>query len=267
MVSLRCRSISKIDRLSQLLEDADNTAIEGRAGTAKGTGKKTLKIMLFQLEQRVDELDRKVEEVRSITDDLGEDARGDLMLKSVGVATSSKSTIPAPPGQQHAEPNGLRGLITKQEMYINDINLRLTDLENGMHKLEPNNIRALIRDIAELALHKETQEVVAAMDSIKGSQKHHGMLVEQLKEELKSMDDRFKQDIDKKIERHDLYTTKNQLRHKVRRCTIIRFIAPRTRAEAEGEVRVGGRVRIADQRGRAAHDALQLQVLLLQPGG
>ena len=42
-----------------------------------------------------------------------------------------------------------------------------------------------------------------------------GQEVDKLKEELKKMDEKFKQDIEKKVEKKDLCNTKTQLRRKV----------------------------------------------------
>jgi len=116
---------------------------------------------------------------------------------------------------QATELNGIRNVISRQEIRINDVSMRLVELESTINKLEPNNIRALIKDIAELVMHKETREVTATVDSLIGTEKKNEQLMNTLKEELKIMDERFKQDIEKKIERNDLFLTKTQLHRKV----------------------------------------------------
>jgi hypothetical protein len=116
---------------------------------------------------------------------------------------------------QGPELNTFRGIIAKQEVFINDIALRLTELESHMSKLKPNNIRAFIRDIAELVMQEQSKGVVETVDTLKGAEKRNEHLVTMLKEELKILDERFKQDIEKKIECSDLFLTKTQLQRKV----------------------------------------------------
>ena len=133
-------------------------------------------------------------------------------------------------------------------------------MEKGMQKIEPNNMRGLFRDIAELVMQEEKKEVTAVVDTLKGSQMRHAQLVDALKEKLKDMDEQFKQDIDKKIERKDFTTTKNQLRRKAR--PLFHHVATRVRAEAE---RQGWRtwVSIDSAIQSISNDAPQLKVFLL----
>ena len=84
-----------------------------------------------------------------------------------------------------------------------------------MNKLEPNNIRALIKDIAELIMHEETKGVVATVDTLKGSERKNERLMNLLRDELKIMDEKFSKNINKKIEKSDLFQAKNQLQRKV----------------------------------------------------
>ena len=127
----------------------------------------------------------------------------------------------------------MKGALARHELILNDLNLRLSVLETGMQKIEPNNMRALFRDIAELVMQEEKKEVSAVVDGLKGSQQRHTQLVEGLKQNLKELDERFKSDIDRKIEKKDLNTAKNQLRRKVIAQLI--SLASRTRNENEGK--------------------------------
>jgi len=150
-----------------------------------------LRLLFARLDQKVGELEK----------NLGENKQIEEEAKS--------------PRTQGLEMNSFRGTMAKQEVYINDIALRLSELESNMNKLEPNNIRALIRDIAELVMQEQSKGVAETVDNLKGVGKRNEYLVATLKEELKILDERFKQDIERKIERNDLFLTKTQLQRKV----------------------------------------------------
>ncbi len=109
-----------------------------------------------------------------------------------------------------------RAAIARYEMMINELNLRVAGLESGAQRLEPGNVRALISGIAELLLRDEKKEVEAAVDNMKGRQREYAEIVDSLRLELQKMDERFKQDIKKRVERKDLCEAKNHFRRKVR---------------------------------------------------
>eukprot|EP00831_Metopus_contortus_P066759 TRINITY_DN59556_c0_g1_i2.p1 TRINITY_DN59556_c0_g1~~TRINITY_DN59556_c0_g1_i2.p1 ORF type:complete len:245 (+),score=10.63 TRINITY_DN59556_c0_g1_i2:50-736(+) len=100
-------------------------------------------------------------------------------------------------------------------MFLNDFNIRLSEIETDLHKIGTNNIRGIIKDIAELVIQEEKKEVTAVVDTLKGSQLRHIQLVDSLKDKLQEMNERLTLDMDKKIEKKDLATTKNQLRHRL----------------------------------------------------
>lgn len=153
--------------------------------------------MLFsRFEQRIDEIEKKQEETKELK--VPNEESKDLSQQV-----------------QAIELNGIRSVITKQEICLNDLNLRLSNFESVINKLDPNNIRALIRDIAELLMQEERKGVNATMDSLKGTEKRNEHLMSMLKEELRIMDERFTQDIERKLEKSDLYLTKTQLQRKV----------------------------------------------------
>jgi len=209
----------KIDKLAKLLEESYSVDDVGSASFLKGEStqkdRKTLKFIIFQCEQRIEELEKKIYDLK-VTQELDEfNGDKDILLKTVGVQNSSRNNNASAASSQKPDQGGVKGMIAKQDMVLNEMNLRLTDLESNMHKLEPNNIRALIRDIAELILHEETKEVAATVDALKGNEKRNETLVELLKNELKVLDERFKVDIEKKIEKKDLYVAKSQLQRKV----------------------------------------------------
>lgn len=154
-----------------------------------------LRLLFARLDQRVAEVEKGLER-RGQTE-------GQEELKSL------QNQLQAP------DVNSVRGAIARQEVLINDVALRLSELESSMNKLEPNNIRALIRDIAELVMQEQSKGVVETVDDLKGAEKRNEHLVALLKEELKIMDERFKLDIERKIERSDLFLTKTQLQRKV----------------------------------------------------
>jgi hypothetical protein len=164
-----------------------------------------LRLLLFHLDQRIEVLEK-----NSMKHTLPQEA--EEKKEGEGNEKESKDMVQQ---AQVIELNGIRNVISRQEIRINDVNIRLTELEYMVNKLEPNNIRALIKDIAELIMHEETREVTATVDSLKGTEKRNEHLMNMLKEELKIMDERFKQDIEKKIERDDLFLTKAQLQKKV----------------------------------------------------
>ena len=152
--------------------------------------------MFSRFEQRIDEIEKKQEETKELK--VPNEESKDLSQQV-----------------QAIELNGIRSVITKQEICLNDLNLRLSNFESVINKLDPNNIRALIRDIAELLMQEERKGVNATMDSLKGTEKRNEHLMSMLKEELRIMDERFTQDIERKLEKSDLYLTKTQLQRKV----------------------------------------------------
>jgi len=116
---------------------------------------------------------------------------------------------------QNSSLNAEKATLAKHDLLLNDLNLRLNTIEEGAQRLEPNNIKNLIMSIADLVLRNERKEVESAFDTIKGKQKQYGDVVDVLKEELIKLNEKFKQDIDKKISRKDLSIAKNQIRRKV----------------------------------------------------
>ncbi len=211
----------KISKLCELLEDVD-----GKQSPATDRKKKqSIKLMIFQVEQRAEELERRVDDIQRtlVADGLGE-GKDELLLvpksssasvRPSGEAAKDKSPM-SPTLGKPAEGTGIRGMMAKHDMQLNEVNLRVADLENGMRKLEPNSMHALIKGIAELVMQEQKKEVSEEMNTLKGSQRRNVQLVEMLKDELTQMDGRFKQGIEKKLERKDLYLAKNQLRRKVR---------------------------------------------------
>lgn len=184
---ISARLSAKLEVLSHLLSKASDTS------QSVGNIPPNLRLLLSRLDERIETLEKAAEKEEGRREERKEKAEqvqgGDLA--------------------------GVRSVVARQEIRINDVNLRLAELESSMNKLEPNNIRALIRDIAELVMHEETREVTATVDSLRGTEKRNEHLMNMLKEELKIMDERFKQDIEKKIERNDLFLTKAQLQRKV----------------------------------------------------
>lgn len=214
-----------IERLCKLLEDVEDPAQEKPAAPSQSIKKvsQNVKLLIFRLDQRVSELEKRIVEIQAMSSgELLEEAKQETQLIQVRESIpSERRSTPSPGAGKPPEPGtsntgtGFKGILSRHEMIINDLNLRISELEGGMQKIEPNSIRTLIKDIAEIVMQEEKKEVTAAMDDIKGHQKHHAQLVETLRENLKVMDEKFTQDIDKKIEKKDLYTTKNQLRRKV----------------------------------------------------
>ena len=105
----------------------------------------------------------------------------------------------------------LKIALTKQELAMNEICLRLTETEANIRKIDPNSIKEMINDIAQIIIHDKAKEVSEKMDNIKGSQLSSEKAAESLKEEIMKMDERFKKDIENKIEKKDLNTTKAKL--------------------------------------------------------
>ncbi len=209
----------RITKLCDLLEDIDEPpkpedkaqADTSAKKSGNGKGKSNLKLRLFQHDQRIEDIERRLAEMQEIASAELLEGSKDCLDPSARAAAVPESPKPRPP----AEGSGLKGVLARHEMSLNDLNLRISEVENGMQKIEPNNMRALIRDIAELVMQEEKREVSAAMDGIKGSQQRHVQLVETLKSNLKELNDRFTNDIDRKIERKDFNITKNQLRRKL----------------------------------------------------
>jgi hypothetical protein len=268
----------KIGKLCLLLEDVDQP---GTSTTSDQKHRQNIKVMIFQLSQRLDDLEHRQLEMQQA---LGGEAspmeeQPGVLLPAIDAANAPPSALDVsskePPGSARgpvpqptlrtADTLNVKGLLTKHEMALNEVNLRLSDLEGGMQKLDPNSIRALIKDISELVMQEERKEVSAEMSNIKGSQKHSAQLVDVLKEELKRMDERFKEDIEKKIEKKDLYTAKTQLRRRVPRTVISLDVDAGAGTEAEGSRPWLGHLQVSGTARPLPYDDVQLQVLLLQP--
>ena len=210
----------RIDKLCGLLENPDKDDLDsGNLGQ-----KNSLKLSLFQLEQHVDELDGKVERLNEKyeSDKTNEEFMHSIPLSQVGSQQDiNKSSI----SRQNSQ---IKINVTKYEYMINDLTFRVSELENSMKRIDPEEIQKLIRNIAEFMINEERKEVSEEMSNIKGSQSKNGQLVDMLQEELKQMDRKLKKDIEKKIEKRDLDVTKMQIRRKV--YNLLNVVA-RTRTE------------------------------------
>jgi len=167
-----------------------------------------MKHMLNMLEKRYEE------EIKVVNNSLGSESPSRRMRVS-GTNMLENVVFPNQDQPTKSESNSLKGMLAKQEMEINEITLRLTEAENTIQKFDPNNLRALIKDIAELLLREGQKDVYAEMGTIKDTQKHYSQTAEMLKDELRIMDEKFKQDIENKIEKKELLYTKLQIRRKL----------------------------------------------------
>ena len=174
---------------------------------------KNLKILYFQMEQRVNDLEKRLDEFH------------EMPLETMGLmpdepnqmkeGSQIKEPLTIPKGRQ-SEISEMKSIIMKYEMYLNDANIRISELEAGMKKIDPNHLRMIIQDVAELAMKKQTIEVNTTVDGLKENRMRDIQLIEGLKQNLKEMNNRFMIDIERKVEVKDLKITKNQLRKRVR---------------------------------------------------
>lgn len=195
--------------------DKSKTAANDKSNPTKD--KKSIKLMIFQCDQRIDELEKRLAEMQELAsaellegaqrNELDEALKPDKVAGTPGISDSEQ--------KKPAEGTGLKGVLARHEMFFNDVNLRIQELESNMQKIEPNSMRALIKDIAELVMQEEKKEVVAAVDNLKGSNMRHAQLVDTLRQNLQNLDERFTSDIERKVEIKELNNTKNQLRRKV----------------------------------------------------
>ncbi len=180
---------------------------------------KNIKLMIFRLDQRIEGIEKWTAD--RTNDDLS------VSAKRSGEPTPSLR-YPARPEIRRMDSEGqetpsalkaieaVKALLARHEVSLNEINVRVVDVENTLQSVEPEKMSQLIKRIAELVMQSEKKEVAAAVDDIKGSQMHHAQLVDSIQEEIKLMDERIMQTIKKKIERKELYSTKYQLQKKVR---------------------------------------------------
>jgi len=228
----------RIEKLCDLLEEIDEPSqnnISKSPGNAMQS-KNVLKLALFRIEQRVDDIDRKVINIQENLKEPEDDKLLDNILNSkqaqgkpgalsrdLSKESSGGTVVPGTAEKQNrgvtggpiGTSSGIKGMVSKHEYLINDMTLRVSEIENNMRQIDPGAMRVLIKDIAELVIQQEKKEVDEEMNSIKGSQKRSSQLVDLLKDELKNMDERFQRGIENKIEKKDLTETKNQLRRKV----------------------------------------------------
>ena len=109
----------------------------------------------------------------------------------------------------------MRRIVSKNEFGINELNMRVTDLESNIKELKPNFIRLLIKNDLELMMNDQQKKIGEDISTIKGSQIRNGQLVDILQDELKMLDTRLHKDMEHKIEKKDLTNTKKQIRRKV----------------------------------------------------
>eukprot|EP01022_Parablepharisma_sp_SALTPOND_P036610 TRINITY_DN999_c0_g1_i17.p1 TRINITY_DN999_c0_g1~~TRINITY_DN999_c0_g1_i17.p1 ORF type:complete len:561 (-),score=74.11 TRINITY_DN999_c0_g1_i17:573-2255(-) len=211
------------ERLANYITASDFAAIKIELADRIGYVDKSLngqadnvKASLTALEDRVDELEKRLlaDPGGFKTIDLTEYHREDEAF-NIKPNSSANNELQVTANPIKGTFTADRAVLAKHDLLINDLNLRITDLESAAQRLEPNNIRALITNISELVLRDEKREVDAAMDSLKGSQRQYSDIVEVLREELTKLDEKFKQDINKKLEKKDLCIAKTQLRRKV----------------------------------------------------
>ena len=242
----------KIEKLCELLDDTEQTSTKKEVAIPNAPSnnyddkqRTNIKVSIFQLEQRMDYLENKFNNFQdTLLEEGKEEYNAEEIEKSKEEETKNKdegqkvneakkteggTKDESVTGTEHKEENlanqkdgrkpriegGVKGLLTRHEFSINDINIRINEMENGMKELAPTSIRILIRNIAELVMREEKREVNEEMSNIKGSQEKHSQLVDLLKEELKTIDEKLQHDMEKKIERKDLADAKNQLRRRV----------------------------------------------------
>ena len=207
----------KIDQLCNLLNDIEDPTDSLQPGIPPQTSDKKqkvgLKISLFQMGQRIDFLENKLSNLQE--NGFYDEAKMDISAEAASKPAVSTDLPNEAEKIKPRQETGIKGILSRHEFAINEVNMRLVELKNAIRGIGPNEIRTHIQNIAEIIMKEEKKEVVAEMTDIKGTQQKSGQIVTLLKEELKSIDERLKKDIDKKIERKDLNSTKNQLRKQV----------------------------------------------------
>ena len=202
------------DKIGKLCELLDDTTIEKPYMTEKGKDKtfntKNIKVLLFQLDERVSEIEKQMAEVQNLipSEFMEED-------KQIPLIDPGKISYDKLPFEKSPEGYGPRSILSKHEMFLNDLNMRLSDIELSINRMDPTHMRSIIKDIADLIIQEKTIEMSATVDGIKRVHTRDTQIMDSLKESLKELDEKFKVDIDRKVEVKDLKLTKNQLRRRV----------------------------------------------------
>lgn len=173
----------------------------------ESVGARSVKLLCFQLEQRVEELEKRIGELRSRE---CIEAAKESVLESAGnegVLPGSERTA--------GERFEVRNALVKHDVQLSDVNDRVSELENAVGKIDPNRLRVIIQDIAELAMKKQAIEINSTVDNMKEKHTRDEQLIESLRQNIKEMNERFKSDIGSKVEFKDLRQAKNQLRRRV----------------------------------------------------
>jgi hypothetical protein len=204
----------QIGRLCKLLEDVDTS--NAQTNDSANPPPKNVKLMIFRLEQRIEEISRRIDNEIPMMIEEELCKKDEAPLQELSALPGEKD------GSSHSNLQrrptdfmSFKGLLVRQDNITNDLSLRLNSLETEMQKIEPNNIRSLFKDMAELVIEKQKKDVTAEMDNLKGSQLSNAQVVDKLKEQLKIMDEKFEKDIEGKIEKKDLTNCKNQLRRQL----------------------------------------------------
>lgn len=213
------RITERLDKMQIAIDQAKKTSPNETIPKAQIMQIQRIDSAMSQLSQRLDDIDNRFKEfVQAAEMEMLEEEKQNE-IKSI-TKTDNKPTENQPKPLRFAKSGVDKSTVDKHEYLLNDLNIKMSQLEANLFKLEPNNIKELITGIAALLLKDEKKDISAEMNKIKGSQRQHRDLVDGLQEELKKLNERFTQDIGKKIEKRDLYIAKNQLRKQVLNLTI-----------------------------------------------
>lgn len=173
-----------------------------------------IKLIILGLQQRIQELEKENFDPQEFPDEVPSKIP-EIKISSLALPTP-KNEMSLHTPRTPREAVGIRGIVTKHEMALNNMNLRIADVEAGLQKLEPNAVKAIIKEISGVLIGEEKKGVNQEMTTIKVSQKLNTQIVEVLKDEIKAMDEKLHKGIENKIEKRDLLLAKNQLRRRVK---------------------------------------------------
>ena len=143
----------RIDKLCEFLDDAASTMITGPEGKTKGN----LKLCIFQLNQRIEDQERKLFSLEENYNNTM--IKDDLVFEQLTSRISSNQKSAEKQGVYSEIKGSLKSILTKHELTMNNFNIRIAEVESYMQRLMPDSIRNLIKNIAEVIIDEEKKEV------------------------------------------------------------------------------------------------------------
>ena len=141
---------------------------------------KNLKILHFQLDQRVSDIEKFISDHRDVMPSESLDEWEKSSAAAKGVSTPRENT--------QRKLITIKSIMLKHEAFYNDFNLRVSNLESTYRRLDPNNMRNIIKGIAEIVMQEKSMQMRSTVDILKSTHSKDIKSINELKNNLNEMD-------------------------------------------------------------------------------